>query len=191
MHEQAVIGCPVAQTAEGLCRLVQGPGAAEDVDRVERACPDALRDAEQLLLTEAEDAFLVELGRNADVGRAGEPPPAGIELRHRHAVIGEEQADVPIAESLVARPLVVAPPQRHTGEAAGVGGRKPLAERGAGPDGARAQDGIARAEGHRSAGTGRNGLAGVGHCGRRVLVTIVPFVPEHGTGTHETAAVRV
>ena len=111
MDEQAVLRRPVAQPGEGGSRLVERPCAAEHVDSVERARADRVGDAEELAFCEAEDPFLVELGRNANVGRAGEPPPGGIEFGHRHAMIGQEQADVLIAQPLVARRLVVAAPE--------------------------------------------------------------------------------
>ena len=126
-----------------------------------------------------------------DVRGARKPPPGGIELGHRHAVIGQEQADVLIPQPLVARRLVVAPPERQAAEAACLGSGQPFPQGDARPHGARAQDGIACAEGHRLAQSGRNGLAAAAHRGRRVLVTIVPFVFENGTGAHEYAAARV
>ena len=191
MDEQPVLRRPVAQPGEGGRRRVERPCAAEHVDRVERARTDRVGDAEQFPLGEAEDPLLVELGRNADVRRAWEPPPGGIELGHRHAVIGQEQADVLITQPFVARCLVVAPPERQTAEAAGLGGSQPFPEGGARPEGARAQHGVGCSEGHRFVQTQRNGLAGAAHRGRRVLVTIVPFVFENGTGAHENAAARV
>ena len=88
------------------------------------------------------------------VGGAGEPPPGGVELGHRQAVIGQEQADVLVAQPFVAGHLVVAAPERNPGEAAGPGGRQPRPEGDARPERARAEHGVARAEGHRFARTG-------------------------------------
>ena len=109
-------------------------------------------------------------------------------------MVGQEQADVPVAEPFVARHLVVATPQGKTGEAAGPGRGQPLSKGDPGPQRARAEHGVVRAEGHRRAETEKDGLAGAGHCGRRVLVTIVPSVSENGTGAvsgaHETAGAR-
>ena len=147
----------------------------------ERA-PTASATAEEFPLAEAEDPFPVVLGRNADVGRAGEPPPGGVQFGHREAMVGQEQADIPVAQPLVTRHLVVATPQRQTREAAAPGSGEPLLEGDPGPERARAQHRVARAEGHRCAETGKDGLAGAGHRGRRVLVTIVPSVSENGTG---------
>ncbi len=102
---------------------------------------------------------------------------AGVELGHRQAVIGEQQADVPVAQPLGAGVLVVAPPQRQAGEAAGGRGGHPLPEGDITPQGARAEHGVTRAERH--------------HCRPRVWVTIVASVSENGTGAasgaHECA----
>ena len=185
MDEQAVLSRPVAQPGEGRRGLVERPGAAEHVDRVQRARPHCVGDREQLPLAEAEDPFLVEFGRNTDVGRAGGPPPRGVELGHRHAVVGQQQADVLIAEPLVTRRSVVAPPERQSAEAAGLGRGQPFPEGGPArmvPE----QSTVSPAP--RVIGVPRRGgmawpghaAAGVGFC-----VTIVPFVFENGTGAHQ------
>ena len=189
-----MVGGPVAQPGEGQRRLVEGPRASEDVDGVERARPDRVGDGEQLGLGVAEDLLGVVGGRNVDVGGARKPPPSGVELAHRQAVILEQQADVLVVETFIAGHPVVPAPERKAREAAGPGCRHPLPEGDAGPERARAEHGVARAESHRPVVRLACGARGTCHRGRRLMVTIVPFVSEHGTrapfGAREIACLR-
>ena len=182
MDEQAVVGGPVAQRGEGARRLVEGPGAPEDIHSVERARPDGVGDGKEFGLAVAEDLLPVMLGRYVDVGHAGKPPPGGVELGHRQAVVVQQQPDVLVSQPFVAGHPVVPTPERKAREAARHGRRHPLPEGDTGPERARTEHAVARAEGHRPFGALACGPVMTGHCGCRLPVTIVPPVCENGTG---------
>ena len=149
VHDEAMLGGPVAQLGEGLGRVVEAPVPAEDVDGVEGAGADGVGKTKHVVLAEPEHAHRVGLGRDRHVG-TGQPPPGHIELGHDQAVGGEEGAQVGVAQALVAAGLlVVARPQGNAGEATSGRRRQALGEGHAGGQGARAQHEIIGAERHR------------------------------------------
>ena len=144
MHEEVVFGGPPAEAGERLGRAVCVPGPAEHVDRIERACPDGVRDREEVLLAEAEHVLGVGRGVDVDVRGTGQPPPCRVQLGNRQAVVGEHRAHVGVAVALGPGGRMVASPERDGGEAGSGGCGEPFGEGNPAREGARAQHQIVR-----------------------------------------------
>jgi hypothetical protein len=59
VHDEAMLGGPIAEPGESVGRVVEVPFTTEYVDGVDRPGANGLADPEQLLLAETEDLLLV------------------------------------------------------------------------------------------------------------------------------------
>ena len=80
--------------ANASAACVDAPGAAEDVDGVERAGADGLGHGEEFVLAEAEHVLGVERRVDAHVGRSRQPPPGRVQLGHAQPVVVEHRPQV-------------------------------------------------------------------------------------------------
>jgi len=149
MDQKAALGGAIAQIGESRRTLLTAPIPAEDVGGIDRAGPEELGDAQELILVVAKYIHGVHLGRNVDVTGARRPPPGRIELGDGQAVVLDHRPEIGVAVPLVARPTVVTAPEGYGAEARPRRRVQAVEERDAPRQRARAEDEVGRSECHR------------------------------------------